>query len=397
MCKFYEDFDRNPVYLDIARSSLLFTLKHCCAWKDTKTVKNDDRVSAFYSDDCANDPLQLKHCYTIVGRDGTRVAGRTEIDKVGYAMCFLAEGLFKYATLCKEHKAGEAVAEKGNDILKLSIEMIKQFHAMTNDPNRNAPESHLLNQPYVKGTRTLGHSMIPLRFCTQVLRAFPNSSTSDGIYLDNVDKLYLSNLADTCVDNILDKHYDPKWDLVREEMHYDWTPMNNGSPVLFYLGHAIESFWMVMDEALRRNDEELLHKASMYLKRHCECCYDELTGGLIRGISIGDDHNDKYMKDKVAWVQQEALVGTLMAWKYCKDKEIVVWAARYFNRLYSWAYKYFPLKNYGDGKFSLWMVGSDRRVGFKETYSYGDAGLKSRKENYHHPRMLMMFMSLCKG
>ena len=183
----------------------------------------------------------------------------------------------------------------------------------------------------------------------------------------------------------------------QEEMNYDWTPMNNGSPVLFYLGHAIESFWMVMDEALRKNDEELLHKASVYLKRHCECCYDEVTGGLIRGISIGDDHNDKCMKDKVAWVQQEALVGTLMAWKYCKDTQISIWAAQYFNKLYTWVYKCFPLKNYGDGQYSLWMVGSDRRVEFKETYSYGDAGLKSRKENYHHPRMLMMFMNLCKG
>ena len=75
-----------------------------------------------------------------------------------------------------------------------------------------------------------------------------------------------------------------------------------------------------------------------------------------------------------------------------------VWALpNYFNKLYKWTYQYFPLKNYGEQNYSLWMVGSDRRVEFKETYSYGNAGLKSRKENYHHPRMLMLFMKFCKA
>ena len=96
-------------------------------------------------------------------------------------------------------------------------------------------------------------------------------------------------------------------------------------------------------------------------------------------------------------VQQEALVGTLMAIRYSKNQAIIDWATNYFNKLYKWTYQYFPLKNYGEQNYSLWMVGSDRRVEFKETYSYGNAGLKSRKENYHHPRMLMLFMKFCKA
>ncbi len=395
MCKYYEGYKQDPKYLDIARNSLLFTLKHCCNWEETKVIEKEKCITAYIDgDDTSSDlkNLKLKHCLTIVNRNGSIMDGRTEVDKVGYAMCFLAEGLIAYSTLCNKHEAGKVNNENGNKIVKLAIQLIKYFYKMANDPNRDAPESYLLNTPYVKGTRTLGHSMIPLRFCTQLLR------NNDGL-LSEEDRTYATKLANECVTNILDRHYDKKWNLVREEMNHDWSQLNNNSnsPVLFYLGHAIESFWMVMDEALRVNDEKLFHKASLYLKRHCECCYDELTGGLVRGISIGDDHNDKCLKDKVAWVQQEALVGTLMAIRYSKNQAIIDWATNYFNKLYKWTYQYFPLKNYGEQNYSLWMVGSDRRVEFKETYSYGNAGLKSRKENYHHPRMLMLFMKFCKA
>ena len=37
-------------------------------------------------------------------------------------------------------------------------------------------------------------------------------------------------------------------------------------------------------------------------------------------------------------------------------------------------------------------MGGDRRATFEEKYTFGNAGLKSRKENYHHPRYLMAVM-----
>ncbi len=59
--------------------------------------------------------------------------------------------------------------------------IVRQFHAAANDPDRDAQEhSYLLHRPYARGTRTLGHSMIPLRICTQMLRDFPVDGGGGG-------------------------------------------------------------------------------------------------------------------------------------------------------------------------------------------------------------------------
>lgn len=47
------------------------------------------------------------------------------------------------------------------------------------------------------------------------------------------------------------------------------------------------------------------HLLYQYLRRHANVAWDELCGGMVRGITVETAHNDKFMKDKVAWVQQE--------------------------------------------------------------------------------------------
>ena len=130
MCKYYEGYKQDPKYLDIARNSLLFTLKHCCNWEETKVIEKEKCITAYIDgDDTSSDlkNLKLKHCLTIVNRNGSIMDGRTEVDKVGYAMCFLAEGLIAYSTLCNKHEAGKVNNENGNKIVKLAIQLIKYF------------------------------------------------------------------------------------------------------------------------------------------------------------------------------------------------------------------------------------------------------------------------------
>ena len=72
------------------------------------------------------------------------------------------------------------------------------------------------------------------------------------------------------------------------------------SPVLFYLGHAVEAYWFVIDEAHRSGDVATREKAGKLLRRHASVAWDELCGGMVRGITAENDHNDKFLKDKVS-------------------------------------------------------------------------------------------------
>lgn len=76
---------------------------------------------------------------------------------------------------------------------------------------------------------------------------------------------------------------------------------------------------------------------------------------------------------------------------------MVDWATTFFTKLYKWTMNRFPLANHIKLKSSsnrtkcpLWLVGGDRNASFLKEYSFGNAGLRTRKENYHHPRFLLM-------
>merc|ERR1712146_144352 len=103
--------------------------------------------------------------------------------------------------------------------------------------DRDAPEnSYLLAQPYTRGTRTLGHSMIPLRLATQVLRNHCQAvggGKHDGVQGQEA-AVYFAQVAGEMVDNIMEKFFDVEVRLTREELTFDFAPP--GSPTLFYLG-----------------------------------------------------------------------------------------------------------------------------------------------------------------
>jgi N-acylglucosamine 2-epimerase len=341
-------------HLNIARKALKFVKQHC--------IQKDN-----------------KFFYTIVSRDGEILKDRTQPDVVGYASLFYAEGLQQVAL--------HETTDKRKSMLEETYQLCQRFLSNCNK-NRNAPEnSYLLSKPYQKGTRTLGHQMIPLHLATQVLVNHIEILTEE-------QRLYFEQVAKDMVHNITIKFFDLETKLTREELSYNFEPLND--PVLYYLGHAIEAYWFVMAEAERIDDGDLLELACNRIKRHVECAWDPVFGGLNRGLTISskkvkvkEDHNDKLLMDKVAWVEQEGLIALLMIRERTKRKEMKIWASEWFEKLHVWVMEHFPLKKHG---YDLWLVGGDRRATFQDNYTFGNAGLKSRKENYHHPRYLMAVM-----
>jgi N-acylglucosamine 2-epimerase len=216
-------------------------------------------------------------------------------------------------------------------------------------------------RPVPGGTRLVGHWFCLLNQCTSMLEARPDAE--------------VQALADRCLDAILVKHYNKDFDLINEVLDHDFGRGDERLAEFVYTGHAIETLWMVLYEAVRRKDKALFDRAAGVFKRHCEVAWDDVYGGLFRSLN----HVDKniWFVDKVGWLQQEGLIGSMCLIEHTGDP----WAKEFFARLHAWVMDKFPLKKYG---LPLWIDGSDRKV----TFNKGNG--TRRAENFHYPRYLML-------
>jgi mannose/cellobiose epimerase-like protein (N-acyl-D-glucosamine 2-epimerase family) len=201
--------------------------------------------------------------------------------------------------------------------------------------------------------------MVLLRASTQMLR--------------NRQDAELSKLADRCVDAILNYHHNPEFDLTNELIDPDLTRPNNEYARLVYTGHAIETLWMLMDEALRRQDETLFEEAARRFRRHVEVAWDDVYGGVFRNLQ--DVDANVWSLDKVLWAQEEVLIGALMM----LEQTGAPWAEEIFAKMYRYVDDKFSLEQYG---YPIWMGSADRKTQFEEH--------AERVENYHTPRHLML-------
>jgi mannose/cellobiose epimerase-like protein (N-acyl-D-glucosamine 2-epimerase family) len=130
---------------------------------------------------------------------------------------------------------------------------------------------------------------------------------------------------------------------------------------------------MVMDEAIRRGDNALFDLAAERFRRHVEVSWDDIYGGVFRGIRHVD--RNEWLLDRVLWVQEEVLIGCLLMVEHRHDR----WAEEMFDRMYRYVRANYPLAPHG---LPLWINAADRKVTFEPHYN--------RVENYHHPRHLML-------
>ena len=213
--------------------------------------------------------------------------------------------------------------------------------------------------PELPGARLLGVWMVMIRLVTQMLEAAPDKE--------------LEALADGCVEAIMKRHLDPKFDLLVEVLNHDFSKPENIYAQLAYTGHGIETLWMIMAEALRRRDRALFDDAARLFRRTLEVSWDDVYQGWFRGCRNVDEH--VWILDKACWVQEEALIGLLMIIEHTGAE----WAKDWFERGYTYVIENFPLAPHG---YALWDLYPDRWVTFVEDFG--------RIGHFHHPRHLML-------
>jgi len=184
----------------------------------------------------------------------------------------------------------------------------------------------------------------------------------------------LEKILDRSIDAIFNYHFNPEFRLSNEVLNHDLS-RNPETAREAFLGHPIETYWMIMYDAIRRKHKNNYTTAADLFRRHVEVAWDDVYGGVFEGLDNVDEN--RFSLRKVLWEQGEVLIGALCIYEHTGSP----WAKEWFERMYAYVMDKFPLKKYGH---PLWMEWGDRKV----TYTPNTA----RCEHFHHPRHLMLNM-----
>lgn len=268
-----------------------------------------------------------------------------------YGDLFVAEGLAEYSTASGEPEYWDIARE-------IVLKCVRIYDRDDYNPAIGRTYLGPDAKPF-PGARILGVWMVLLRTVTQMLRSRRDQE--------------LEALADRCVEAVMEAHYNPEFRLLNELLNHDLTRPTDEYAQLVYTGHAIETLWMVLDEAVRRKDKGLFDKAAERFRRHVRVAWDDIYGGVFHNLQ--NVEQNLWTLSKTLWAQEEVLIGSLMVVEHTG----AAWAQQTFREMYDYVQDKFPLKQYG---FPLWILYADRKVTF-ERHS-------NRVGNYHHPRHLML-------
>jgi len=277
-----------------------------------------------------------------------------------YGMYFVAEGLQEYARATKDEQP-----------LETALDLVKRLYALIQDPHFQHPGTP------APGVRPQGLWMVNLRIATQVLSQY--------------DDPEISAIADQCLEAIVERHYNPEIGLNNELLNFDLSRVE-GEERKSLFGHSIENLWMVMDEAIRRDDEALWDLCAERILHHLEVGWDHVYGGLIHMVNVdaggyrwpperpvGTDYDFRFVGEyhymKSMWALTEVLIATLNVF----ERTGAEWASRFFGLAQEAIDTKFSVER---ESLSGYVLFGDRKVTRPEHVA--------RQDNYHPPRQLML-------
>lgn len=217
-----------------------------------------------------------------------------------------------------------------------------------------------------RSCRSLAEPMILLNV-TLVLRACDPENTEQ-----------YKACADRYVADIFRYHYKPEKRMLLEtvgmngEFLDDTTAGRQINP-----GHDMEASWFLLMEAIENGDEVLAKRAEEIFNGAFERGWDSVYGGILYFVDAYHFPPEQYEHDmKLWWVHNEAIIASLMFYRYTKDKKYL----DRFEILVDYAFRVFSDTEYGEWYGYLRRDGKPTEPPCKgSTY----------KGPFHLPRMLM--------
>lgn len=319
----HRNFGGNPQHLDVARKSMKFIIE-----------ARPEGADALWPDRLTREGQPLSPPSAAI-----------------YGDLFIAEGLVEFARAAGEPRAWE-------EAKRIVQKCLRVYERPGYAPDVVA--SYRCPKPVrMAGARSQGVAMVLIRVIKQMLeqRADPE----------------LQRVIDESVNVVLNRLYNHDYALNNELLNHDYSRPTGELSRFVYTGHSIETLWMLADEAVRRDDRQMLETAAERFRRHVEVAWDDVYGGVFRGAI--DLEQNQWVLDKVLWAQEEVLIGALLFWEQLGAG----WARDIFEKTFNYVQANYPLRKRG---FGYWITSADRKVTFERHYD--------RIENYHHPRHLML-------
>lgn len=312
----YNNIEQKPEYLAIAKKSIDFILKQ---------LPEDDKF--------------LPGSFTKEGAPRSKAEGDI------YGNLFVAEGLAEYAKATGERYYFN-MAKK--ILLKAAERYDRPDFVYAYKAEKRIP-----------GARILGHWMILLSLCTQLLKQQPDAG--------------IQALADRCVEVVMKHHINPAYGLVNEAISHDYKILDDKIAAQYAdIGHGCETFAFIMAYAVLRKEAAMFHAAAEQFKKHVTVAIDPVYGGYFRVLENTD--SGIYILPKVRWVPEEILIGSLLMIEHTGDP----WAID----------TYIKTDAYIKEKFTCPELAFVADNGNRQM----DKPSLIRAEHYHHPRQLMVCM-----
>ena len=287
VCSFaYNTIERNPEWLEAAKSALDFIEKYC--------IDTDG------------------HMFFEVTETGEPIRKRRYVFSESFAAIAMAE--YSLAT------GDKLYAEK-------ALQLFKRIKYLTETPG-------LLLPKYCDNVKMQGHSLIMILINT--------ASRIRKVINDPI----LDEQIDWSVNKIRSSFMHPEFKALLETVGPDGEFINTITGRTINPGHCIETAWFILEEAKHRNwDKELLDMGLTILDWSWEWGWDKEFGGIINFKDCMNLPPQDYAQDmKFWWPQTEAIIATLYAYEATGDSKYL----DMHKQISDYTYAHFPDKEYGE-------------------------------------------------
>ncbi len=289
----YNNINKNPEYLTIAESCINFAKKYCID-------QTDNRM------------------YFTVTKDGLPLRKR----RYWFSETFyiIANAEYFIATRKDEYLTE---AKKYFDFV------YGIYRNPETDPYKITPKSYAKT----RAAKSLAEPMIMLNVSSIMRDA------------DKANADYYTEIIDSLIEDIK-KFYKPEYNAMLESVGLDGTVFLESAPMrVVNPGHDIECSWFLLEEAIKRNNQELIVFAETIFNNAFTFGWDSEYGGLFYFKDLLGTPVEAYEHDmKLWWPHNEAVIASLMLYKYTgkiQYKEI-------FEKVTEYAFSHFPDKEYGE-------------------------------------------------
>ena len=150
---------------------------------------------------------------------------------------------------------------------------------------------------------------------------------------------------DYSVHQVMEVFLDKKSGIIFENVLPDGSHHDSFNGRLLNPGHGIEAMWFMIDIGVRKNDQQLIEKATATILTTLEYSWDKKYGGILYFMdSKGHPPQQLEWDQKLWWVHLETLVALSKAYEHTKNATVLEW----FHKVHDYTWSHFKDPNGGE-------------------------------------------------